>query len=128
MICAICDRTNRTTRLCKTCRRDPANKDWRQFEAAVASGTIDRIIGAARRFADLQANRTLRPSPVKEEAILRLLCEYSIQRPSDLRAPYTKHPRWVWQSDDLTYREIAHLVDSDERYVRKIVRKILGSR
>lgn len=29
-LCAICDSTNETTRICDKCKRDPANVDWRE--------------------------------------------------------------------------------------------------
>ena len=80
-LCAICDNTNETTRLCPKCRADPANEGWsEEWEDIEFTGDVEAASVSPRNRGAWQpsAPRTLADvctEPSLEERILGLLLD-----------------------------------------------------
>lgn len=75
-LCAICDHTNATTRLCAKCRIDPANDNWAQSDPALAvdlESELARHAGDVARHADMIERRARAPTPLQQR-IMRDAC------------------------------------------------------
>lgn len=70
-LCAICDATNATTRICPSCREDPANDGWtEQSDREESDAEIDRF---AVGLAALTTGRRLKAPTQLEQRIMLLL-------------------------------------------------------
>lgn len=75
-LCAICDRTNATTRLCAKCKVDPANDSWGDSDGAISvdlDTELARIGGDVARHADMIQRRARTPTDLQRR-IMRDAC------------------------------------------------------
>lgn len=121
MLCAICDHTNETTRLCVDCREDPCNEGWSEDDAEHQLDP-DRYASSAPRLADV-IDRRARPPTELHRRIVSLLVLYQVQVAVRVRVRLPSGARvWRWRAGRraLTFREVAHLVGCSVGYVHKV--------
>lgn len=124
--CAICDGTNATVRLCRTCRADPANAGWSERTMHLDRAWIDSPPGdrhaseldARQRLADMR-DRRLRQLAPRTQQILQLVGFYCI---TDYRRPRGKargQREWIQYRRPLHLAEVAFLVGVSITAVRR---------
>lgn len=126
--CAICDNTNRTTRLCDTCRRDPSNDGWSEGEDIsfdrLASADSDVDVSSVPEENNIFAlsGRRARRVTVARQMALVLIDQYKIRVPYRNRGPGRRRQPWVWRSRPLNLSEVAWLVGITPQAVVQAVR------
>jgi hypothetical protein len=125
--CAICDDTNTTTRLCESCRADPANGDWSErWDDIALSGDIEKTAYVDKKSgggcADLyrQTLADLEPAERKPTPLeVRVLVHGAVEefRRYDQRGRFRGIGR---RRVDLSQREIAIRVGCSRQLVDKV--------
>jgi len=126
VLCAVCDATNATTRLCSRCRADPANASW---QATPPSQETRSSRPQAERFAyevawDPARHGRPRPLETLAERIAWLAAygrrtEARVYRDARGRRRGTRIRRHY-----LGQRSIARLAGCSRSYVRKVLSRI----
>lgn len=113
-LCAICDNTNATLRLCDTCRRDKANADWSEGEDLA---DYERVSAEDVDFSRMNVGSVfdtgpkLKPVGVVHQKVLALLYHFTIRVPLRNRGQGRRRGKqWSWESRGLNLREVAWLV------------------
>ena len=123
--CAICDSTNLTTRLCRACRKDPANAGWSEHDLATPSSDVAEL--AERALRDLSAfEGPLQPVPPGDRAILGLLYLYALRAPERPRGRQRGKTEWCWRARTLTLEEIGFLIGKSRQAVGKRLQHLLA--
>jgi len=122
-LCAICNRTNQTLRLCQNCKRDSANQGWSQGSRREI--LVDTQILPLVASCPAPTGRRLRPASRRTQQIFDLVREYSICVPLRNFGARRVHEPWVWRSRPLNLSEIAFLVGCSRQAVLKAVRNTL---
>lgn len=123
-LCAICDETNQTTRLCDACRADPANDGWSECEPAELIEDVDSVVGDLR-LGDL-ASRRIRTDGERKRAILQLIHGYTVRVAYRTSGRLRARSPWVWRRRALNLSEVAFLVGCTPQAVVKTIRKVLA--
>jgi hypothetical protein len=130
-LCAICDRTLATQRLCADCRSDPINAEWDEGDEREHVGYIDEIGHARGTLADLARTapgRRSAPGGLRHR-ILELIATRTIQRPYFLRPhKYARAVLLEWRSEPLSLHEVAYLLNTSVSHVCRTVRAAIGER
>jgi hypothetical protein len=126
-LCAICDSTNNTMRLCAKCRRSKYNKGWREGEEN-SYEEIEELAAHHPRHADMIGRRVREPSEIEKRALVL----------STERMVIVHRHRWVrrngarvredyQRSEPLTVREIAFLVGCHPTQVQRAITRLSRS-
>jgi len=119
-LCAVCDSTNETTRLCATCRRDPANGAWQ------ATPHAQEGAGGARYAVTWDPARHGRPQAVQTLAE-RIAWLAAYGRRVETRVYLDARGRRRGPRERRRYlgqRSIARLAGCSRAYVRKVLGRI----
>lgn len=123
-LCAICDSTNQTTRLCAACRADPVNGGWSEGEPWELLEDVDAVTSDLS-LGDLSGRR-IRPDSSRKRAILRLVHGGTIRIAYTNRGPNRRNEPLVWRRRPLNLSEIAFLVGCSRQAVVKLLRKMIA--
>lgn len=113
-LCAICDNTNDTIRLCERCRQDPVNDGWSEGDElperrCVSADRVD-ITNVAVSSAFEFAGQKARTVSVARQKALTLLYHFTIRIPYRSRSRGRLRGTWEWRSRPLNLSEVAWLV------------------
>jgi hypothetical protein len=123
-LCAICDQTNETMRLCEGCRADPMNAGWSEGDPAQLVNDVETV-AQSTRLSDLSGRR-IRPDGDRKRAILGLVYHGRIREAYRNRGPGRNKQPWLWRWRALNLSEIAFLVDCSPQAVRKVLIRVLS--
>ncbi len=136
-LCAICDKTNDTMRLCKRHRFEQRKLGIPWFEGDDHEQVTDErgLIAAERaamehgdpawqQWADLR-DRTAAPVPKRTMQILLLVQNHTIRVPYRPRGRARSKQEWAWRSRALHLAEVAALVGVKRQVADRILRRKL---
>lgn len=129
-LCAICDATNATMRLCRKCRADPANAGWSERTQLadrvwIEGPPTDRgtgELGARTRLAEMH-DRRLRRLSVRTQQILQLVGLYQITDYVRPRGRARARSEWIQRKRPLHLTEVAFLVGVTPGAVRNTLQR-----
>lgn len=129
-LCAICDVTNATMRLCRKCRADPANAGWSERTQLADRVWIEGLptdrgtgeLGARTRVAEMH-DRRLRRLSVRTQQILQLVGMYQITVYVRPRGRARTRAEWIQQKRPLLLAEVAFLVGVTPSAVQNTLRR-----
>jgi hypothetical protein len=123
-LCAICDCTNATSRICAECRADPANADWiAEWEDTSLTDRFDGSWPAANRLSAVIGTSVLAATPKQEEVFKLLLAVKVVTKPRRDRKGRSRGSHRRTRS--YTIEEIARAVGVSHQYVSRLRRKLL---
>ncbi len=123
-LCAICDCTNATTRLCRACRGDPANAGWiAEWEDTSTVPSLDTAAFSERHLAGIIGSTLPLEVTPKQLLVFKLLLTPKVCTKAriDRRGRRRGTRR---QSTAYTTREIAAMVGVCQQYVVKLRRRL----
>jgi hypothetical protein len=123
MVCAVCDKTNATMRLCDLCRRKPENAGWSQGADEQLTENIESFAPSGR-LAELQ-DHALPHVGERTRVVLQLVYGANISIPYRPRGRERYRLEWRWESRPLSLSEIAHLVGCSREAVRRIIHRTI---
>lgn len=118
-LCAVCDGTNATTRLCPVCRADPANTDWREGDE-VPCDFLDTLPSSLRA---VTWDTAPRQATDLQQRVLVLLARDDVPMPRRVQIRIGGERHYVTRTvrRQLTMREVARAAGCDESYVRRLL-------
>lgn len=119
MLCAICDHTNDTTRLCVDCREDPVNEGWTE-DGDDEHVDVALFPAGALRLADLQQQRPRAVSLLRRR-VMELVADYTIRVAYRPRGRKRGQVAWEWRSRPLLVAEVAWLLDREPQNILRIL-------